>query len=516
MTNTTPVEENDQPIVQHDLLSETDRLKLRQVADNDSNTESIQIKVCEDKAARTAFHVLIKVEFPQLESFTQTTDDGQKIICVRKQTKSQQRRRGWWPSYRGDYTHFVLYKENKDTGDAVGLLSKFLNVKASNFAYAGNKDRRAITVQRISVYRVTADKLSQLNKILRNMRVGNFTYEKEPLRLGQLWGNRFCIVLRNVAGDCDCRERSLQSLRDKGFINYFGMQRFGTYSIPTYEVGKALLHSNWATAIDLILNLKAHEVDVSTAHQLWAETKDATRTLTKMPQRCTIARQLLKGIQKHGLRDACNALSFIPRNTRMMYVHSYQSLVWNRVVSRRVQRFGLKPVVGDLVIKANLTSADTVRQKVERRVEVELLTEKTIDNYSIHDVVLPLPGFDVTFPSYESSSWYEEILTGDDITLQMLNHRVKDYALSGSYRKIVMKPVDMTWDVLSYDDKTIPLTVTDLDRLEGKSLVLDTKGGKLAAVRLEFSLPSSCYATMALREVTKTDTSAAFQTTLND
>ena len=47
MTNTTPVEENDQPIVQHDLLSETDRLKLRQVADNDSNTESIQIKVHE-------------------------------------------------------------------------------------------------------------------------------------------------------------------------------------------------------------------------------------------------------------------------------------------------------------------------------------------------------------------------------------------------------------------------------------------------------------------------------------
>ena len=35
---------------------------------------------------------------------------------------------------------------------------------------------------------------------------------------------------------------------------------------------------------------------------------------------------------------------------------------------------------------------------------MELLTEKTIDNYSIHDVVLPLPGFDVTFPSYESKS----------------------------------------------------------------------------------------------------------------
>jgi tRNA pseudouridine13 synthase len=45
-------------------------------------------------------------------------------------------------------------------------------------------------------------------------------------------------TFRNVVGDFDCIERSLLSVRDMGFINYFGMQRFGTYSVPTYEVGK--------------------------------------------------------------------------------------------------------------------------------------------------------------------------------------------------------------------------------------------------------------------------------------
>lgn len=33
-----------------------------------------------------------------------------------------------------------------------------------------------------------------------------------------------------------------------------------------------------------------------------------------------------------------------------MYVHSYQSYIWNTMVSRRLRQFGLKPVVGDLVI----------------------------------------------------------------------------------------------------------------------------------------------------------------------
>ena len=41
----------------------------------------------------------------------------------------------------------------------------------------------------------------------------------------------------------------------------------------------------------------------------------------------------------------------IPRNTRLMYVHSYQSFVWNKVASWRIQELGLTPVVGDLVWK---------------------------------------------------------------------------------------------------------------------------------------------------------------------
>jgi tRNA(Glu) U13 pseudouridine synthase TruD len=38
-----------------------------------------------------------------------------------------------------------------------------------------------------------------------------------------------------------------------------------------------------------------------------------------------------------------------------MYIHSYQSYVWNTMVSRRIEEYGLRPVPGDLVLKGGMT-----------------------------------------------------------------------------------------------------------------------------------------------------------------
>ena len=36
----------------------------------------------------------------------------------------------------------------------------------------------------------------------------------------------------------------------------------------------------------------------------------------------------------------------------MIYVHGYQSYIWNRAVSERLRRFGRKVLVGDLVVRS--------------------------------------------------------------------------------------------------------------------------------------------------------------------
>lgn len=68
--------------------------------------------------------------------------------------------------------------------------------------------------------------------------VGNFTTSATPLRLGDLSGNLFTVVLRALDGvDAQHASASVAALRDCGFINYFGLQRFGTGSIATHTIG---------------------------------------------------------------------------------------------------------------------------------------------------------------------------------------------------------------------------------------------------------------------------------------
>jgi tRNA pseudouridine13 synthase len=62
----------------------------------------------------------------------------------------------------------------------------------------------------------------------------------KKLRPGDLQGNRFRIVLRDVAGDLDAIERNLKAVAAQGVPNYFGAQRFG-HDGGNVEQGRAML-----------------------------------------------------------------------------------------------------------------------------------------------------------------------------------------------------------------------------------------------------------------------------------
>lgn len=128
----------------------------------------------------------------------------------------------------GDGEHLWLWikKENANTDWVAGELAKQSGIARRNVSYAGRKDRFAVTEQWFSIY--DPKKLSDhINYSIEGVEVQTKKRHQQKLRTGQLRGNYFDITLRDVQGTRDDIENNLRKIKEEGFPNYFGEQRFG-------------------------------------------------------------------------------------------------------------------------------------------------------------------------------------------------------------------------------------------------------------------------------------------------
>lgn len=56
---------------------------------------------------------------------------------------------------------------------------------------------------------------------------------------------------------------------------------------------------------------------------------------------------------------------------------------------------------------------------------VKVLSEEDLEKHSIHDIVLPLPGYDVKYPENKVKDWYKEILQEYGLELNMPKQKVR-------------------------------------------------------------------------------------------
>ncbi|XP_031640468.1 pseudouridylate synthase 7 homolog [Contarinia nasturtii] len=516
-------------------------------ADKQCNDEVLIDATSMEKTERTQIHQLIKGNFSSVNSTTFDKDDRKFIKCTKLNRKHDRRRQWVWPH---EYTYFLLHKDNIDTMQAVSSLASFLGIsKASAITYAGTKDKRGRTTQWACVRQREPSMIVAAAQKARHMYVGGFTFRDEPLKLGMLQGNRFRIALRQVTAADDDVIEALKTFKEKGFINYYGHQRFGNHSeVPTHKIGLYLVQGNFKEACECILKPRANDVpDMHAVRQLWWKKRNAKEALELLKRHDRSGRsieyKLLSGFVKNGPNDYVNSLESIPRNARLMYIHAYQSLIWNEMVSRRIATYGLQLCEGDLVFvdkndadneiidvdvddddskddkKEEITDTESVQENtnVSRfQAMVKPLTKIDIDSnkYNIFDVVLPLPGYDITYPSNDCSQWYEERLKQDDLSSEKLKRKQKGYSLTGAYRKAFIKLVDLNWYFMNYDTETDVLIQSDVEKIRGEAEPKSMENGKQKALILTFTLPSSSYATMALREIMKCDTSVANQVQL--
>lgn len=79
---------------------------------------------------------------------------------------------------------------------------------------------------------------------------------------------------------------------------------------------------------------------------------------------------------------------------------------------------------------------------------------------------------------------------------------------------MVLKPKELSWKILRYTDPDVPLAQSDEDKLLGFEPPVVDETGKFVALQIELQLSTAAYATMALREITKTETSSHYQISL--
>ena len=148
------------------------------------------------------------------------------------------------PSGEGEHIWLDIEKNGANTAFVAQQLAEAAGVEERDVGYAGLKDRYAITRQWFSIY-LPIPKGQGETPDLTQLRHPEFTVLSQSrhvkkLRPGDLQGNRFRIVLRDVVGERDAIEANLRAVASQGVPNYFGAQRFG-FDGGNVEQGRAML-----------------------------------------------------------------------------------------------------------------------------------------------------------------------------------------------------------------------------------------------------------------------------------
>jgi tRNA pseudouridine13 synthase len=373
------------------------------------------------------------------------------------------------PSGQGTHVYAQIEKKGITTYDAIAKIARAVNKQSRDIGFAGLKDANAITRQWISIEHIDPEKLNQIDipniKILQLARHGN------KLKLGHLSGNRFAVRIRNIAVPFDEAVKKTQQilaiLVKKGVPNYFGPQRFGNRG-NNFLLGKALLNEMAEEFIDLFLG-RPEKDDSSTINQArsFYEQGLFEKAHAGWPYQCADERRALKTLIKTNSNKK-KAFSTIGKQLRMFFTSAYQSYIFNRVLSARMPDID-RLLLGDMAYK-HINGACF-------KVEDAAAEQARCDNFEISPTG-PLFGERMTKLTGPAGEIENPILADEGLE-DTDTGQIKYSHARGGRRALRFGPRNC--EVSKGCDK-------NGDYLE-----------------LHFEIDSGCYATVLVREITKTD-----------
>jgi len=369
---------------------------------------------------------------------------------------------------QGEYVYARLEKRGLPTFSALRRLAQALGAPRRNIAYAGLKDARALTRQWVSVTGVEPEQLAQLD--LPGLKVLEVHRHTAPLRIGQLAGNRFSVRLRRCAVPLEQALDRARGILDvivrRGVPNYFGPQRFGARS-DTPRLGAAIIARDPDRYIDLFLgaSVATEQEAVCSARDCY-DRGDYAGAWAAWPAHCHEQRHALRTLVKNG-GDKNRAYNVLDRHLKRFHVSAFQSHLFNRVLVARMPHID-RLLPGEIAYRHQDGSLFTAADPQDHQARCDVFEiSPTGPLYGPR-----MPEAQAQAALLENSILAPTGLARDDF------RRMRYYQVKGARRPLRFRPRRL--DLAAGSDELGPF------------------------LQCQFDLDPGCYATVLLREITKT------------
>ncbi|MBI2134627.1 tRNA pseudouridine(13) synthase TruD [Candidatus Woesearchaeota archaeon] len=315
----------------------------------------------------------------------------------------------------GQYCYFFLKKRYYNTLDAIKIISEKLRINEKYIGFAGNKDKNAVTEQVISI--------KNGNKNIQNIKLKDIELKfigrgNENIFIGSNNGNEFTITIRNLANkEIKTIENKIKNNRIL-MPNFFGPQRFSNNNA---EIGKSIIKKDFKKAVELIVEANSDFKNEMLGH------------IEKKPN------------------DYVVALKIIPLKLLKLYIHSYQSFLFNKALEQLIK--------DKKITKNNQNKKNAGDNK-----------NKIIDK-------IPIIGFGTELEGNETGKIINKIMEKENIGIRdFIIRQIPELSSEGDERKAFIE-------------------INDFEIIKKEKDELNKNREKII---VKFSLPKGCYATVLI------------------
>ncbi len=246
----------------------------------------------------------------------------------------------------GEHYLILIEKRGLSTLDAIRQMARSLNISQSRFGYGGLKDARAVARQYLSIWSLKELEFRDIPGIM----IIDVKRHNKKLKPGTVKSNTFRIVVRE--SEEDSADEVMRILYEKGVPNYFGPQRFGSRRPNTHMVGERIVKDDIEGAVKTFVGhpYETESPELQKARKLF-DHGELEESLNIFPRKFYQERGVIQALLNRA--DYLEAFRAIPLRLRKLFVHAYQSFLFNQVLNKRIEH--PEPIDGDILSRGTPT-----------------------------------------------------------------------------------------------------------------------------------------------------------------